>query len=226
MSSPFFMVLMRSLFHLPLQSIRAAEQLQVQIKQTWLGSWVKPASDEFAKIVPTSYTNNISLTTGSWATLQPGESLTLKAAIIPTDMSEQVINVTFKTSDGDTKIETYGKEFKAGVIYNFNKSMGWDGSGQEVDGLSEFKFRAVNNCGLYQDVVFTRQSDNSYMTTVVPEVDLSNIVPTFDYNGKVTIDGIDVYNDKTAINFRAEIGKLSMWLSTRINLYNTVVDNM
>ena len=129
MSSPFFMVLMRSLFHLPLQSIRAAEQLQVQIKQTWLGSWVKPASDEFAKIVPTSYTNNISVTTtGSWAT--------------------------------------------------------------------------------------------------VPEVDLSNFVPTFDYNGKVTIDGIDVYNDKTAINFRAEIGKLSMWLSTRINLYNTVVDNM
>lgn len=166
---------------------------------------LSPANEDFAKISPMAYSNKIEVTPRvECATLQPGESITLKAAIIPTDLSEQLITVTFKTSTGDTKIETYGKEFKPGVLYRFNKSMGWDGSSQEVDGLSEFKFRAVNNSGLYQDIVFTKQSDNSYMTTIVPEVDLSSIVPTFDYKGKVTINGVDVYNDKTAINFNDE----------------------
>ena len=163
------------------------------------------ASDEFAKIVPTSYTNNISVTTtGSWATLTPGESVNLKVAIIPTDMSEQVITVTFKTSAGDTKIETYGKEFKAGVIYGFNKSIGWDGSSQEVKDLSVFKFTALNNEGLYQDIVFKKQKDNTYSATVVPEVDLSQIIPTFDYTGKVTIGGKVIESDKTAVNFSNE----------------------
>ena len=163
------------------------------------------ASEDFAKITPTDYTNKIEVAaSGEWTTVKPGQSVNLKVAIIPTDMSSQTITVTFKASTGDISIETYGKEFKAGTIYGFNKSIGWDGSSDNVSELTVFKFAALNNEGIYQDIVFKKQKDNSYLATVVPEVDLSNVIPTFDYNGKVTADGQVIESDKTPLNFTKE----------------------
>ena len=160
----------------------------------------------FATITPTEFCSNIKIdASGSWTTLAPGESTTLRMAIIPTNIEDEIITVTFKTSNDTRVIETYGKNFQRGYAYGFNKSIGWDGSSQAVEGLTEFKFTTANNSGLFQDIVFTKQKDNSYMATIVPEVDLSSIIPTFDYNGKVTIDGENITNNKTAIDFRDEM---------------------
>ncbi len=160
----------------------------------------------FATIVPTEFCSNIKIdASGSWTTLKAGEAATLRMVIIPTNLENEIIKVTFKTSKETRVIETYGKKLERGYAYGFNKSLGWDGSSQEVEGLTEFKFTTVNNSNLYQDIVFTKQKDNSYMATVVPEVDLSAIIPTFDYSGNVTVDGEKVSSDKTSIDFRDEM---------------------
>lgn len=163
------------------------------------------SGDNFATITPSSYTNKLTVTaSGDWTTVKPGEKVSMMAAIIPVNLSEEVITVTFKTSDGDNTIETYGKEFKAGVVYGFNKSIGWDGTSDKIDGLTVFKFAAIDNEGLFKDIVFTKQKDNSYSADIVPEVDLTSIIPTFDYNGKVSMDGTNLKSGETAVNFPDE----------------------
>ncbi len=162
--------------------------------------------EKFATIVPTEHCSTMTINTnGSWATLEAGQIATLRMAIIPVNLEKETIKVTFKTSQETKVIETFGKDFQRGFAYSFNKSIGWDGASQPVEGLTEFKFTTINNSGLFQDIVFTKQKDNSYMATVVPEVDLSNIIPTYNYNGKVSINGERVYNNKTAIDFHDEM---------------------
>ncbi|MBP3419933.1 MAG: CotH kinase family protein [Marinifilaceae bacterium] len=163
------------------------------------------ASEEFAKVATTETTTTLKVSaSGEWTTIPSGATACLRLAMLPTDMSNEAIKVTYETSLGNFTIETYGKDFKRGTAYTFNKSIGWDGNSAEISGLTEFKFAAVNNEGLFQDIVFKKQNDNSFVATTVPEVDLSAIIPTFDYAGKVTMEGKEIESNKTAVNFPDE----------------------
>jgi hypothetical protein len=75
----------------------------------------------------------------------------------------------------------------------------------DVPGLSTFTFLAKNNTGLFQDITFTKQPDNSYAANIVYEVDLSKIIPTFDYIGKVEINGDVILSGTTSLNFPDEV---------------------
>ncbi len=164
---------------------------------------------DFAKILTTSRTETISITcdkgTSGWNRLESGATACIRMTIIPEDLSGEVIRVTFKTNIGDFDVVTEGKDFKAGVAYEFSKSLGWTGESSDVPNLTYFNFLASDNSGLYQDIIFEKQSDNSYAADVVYEVDLSSIIPSFDYPGSVIIEGQTVQSGKTSLNFPNEV---------------------
>jgi hypothetical protein len=74
----------------------------------------------------------------------------------------------------------------------------------DVPGLSSFSFLAKNNTGLYQDIVFLKQDDNSYQASVVHEVVLNDITPTFDYKGNTTLDGKSILSSVTRLSLPDE----------------------
>lgn len=59
----------------------------------------------------------------------------------------------------------------------------------------------AHNPGLFQDVHFTLQDDSSYSTTLAPEVDLSGVVPSFEYTGNVSMAGVLLQSEITKIAF-------------------------
>ncbi|HSQ41895.1 MAG TPA: CotH kinase family protein [Fibrobacteraceae bacterium] len=69
-------------------------------------------------------------------------------------------------------------------------------------GSATLRFLASDNSNLYQDIVFTLQSDSSYLVTLVPEVDLSKIIPAFDYTGKVVYGSTELTSGVTKIDFQ------------------------
>lgn len=71
---------------------------------------------------------------------------------------------------------------------------------EEVPGLTAFSFLAKDNEALYQDIVFEKQADNSFAADVVHEVDLSNIKPSFDYDGNVKMNGKNVLSGETSVS--------------------------
>lgn len=76
---------------------------------------------------------------------------------------------------------------------------------EDVPGLTSFSFRTKDNAALYQDVVFEKQPDNSYEASVVHEVDLGSIKPSFDYSGNVRMKGKDVFSEETPVTFDDEV---------------------
>lgn len=75
------------------------------------------------------------------------------------------------------------------------------GIGNFDRGISILK---ANNPGLFQDIVFRLQPDSSYLAEVVYEVDLSHIIPTFHYSGKVEWNGNPIVSGVSEINLPNE----------------------
>ncbi len=69
---------------------------------------------------------------------------------------------------------------------------------------TSFSFLAKDNPSIYQDIVFTKQADFSFAANVVHEVDLSNIKPTFDYNGVAKMNGKLISSGITTMTFPDE----------------------
>ena len=63
------------------------------------------------------------------------------------------------------------------------------------------QFLAAKNGNLYQDITFAENSDGSYSVEIVPEVDLSNIIPSFAYGGTVSLNGTVLTSGNTKVQF-------------------------
>ena len=74
----------------------------------------------------------------------------------------------------------------------------------DVPELTSFGFLANGNVALYQDIVFQKLPDNSFGANVVHEIDLGSIKPTFNYPGKTSMNGKDIFSGETTLNFGDE----------------------
>lgn len=94
----------------------------------------------------------------------------------------------------------------------------------DVPGLTSFTFMVKDNGTLYQDIVFKKQTDNSFEATTVYEVVLENIVATFDYKGNAKIEGKNIVSEKTALTLPDEfvIQFDNKHVIFRVNRYYTI----
>ncbi|OIP47476.1 MAG: hypothetical protein AUK31_07095 [Fibrobacteres bacterium CG2_30_45_31] len=71
-------------------------------------------------------------------------------------------------------------------------------------GSTPISFLKAMNSNLFQDIIFRLQSDSSYIADVAYEVDLSRIIPTFTYSGKVKMGDVLLKSGITSVNFLNE----------------------
>lgn len=69
----------------------------------------------------------------------------------------------------------------------------------DVPGLASFVLEASKNQQIFQDIIFTEQPDHSYLAEVVKEMDLNQVIASFDYDGKVKINGKAATDGKTTV---------------------------
>jgi hypothetical protein len=98
---------------------------------------------------------------------------------------------------------------------------------ENVPGLTSFRFRAIDNPSLFQDIVFTKQNDNSFSAAVVNEVSLSAIKASFDYDGAAEMNGIVMVSGQTKATFADEFiikfdGKQVVFRISRYNAIPTI----
>lgn len=65
---------------------------------------------------------------------------------------------------------------------------------------TSFVFQAARNSMLLQDIVFEKVSDKQFVATVSPGVELRNLIPTFQYDGEVRMNGAIVLSEVTRLD--------------------------
>jgi hypothetical protein len=101
---------------------------------------------------------------------------------------------------------------------------------ENVPGLTSFRFRTADNISLFQDIVFTKQNDNSFSAAIVNEVSLNGIKPWFDYSGNAEMNGTIIVSGQTKVTFDDEFtikfdGRQVVFRVSRYNAIPTVYIN-
>lgn len=122
-------------------------------------------SDQFMVVKPRSRAEKITVKAdGEWAIVKSGESATLRAAILPVDLSGNNVIVTVNTSQGEFRTRYKAKNFQSGNVYTlvYNGKEVYLPTSQISDFEPNFRFSTANlhNDNSYFSWKRSRESEN------------------------------------------------------------------
>lgn len=106
-------------------------------------------NENFMKVIPTEYTDELAISvSGDWAkSVERGKSVTLRVALLPSDLSNDTISITINTNQGQITQSFIGRNFERAHAYQLaynDKQIYIPGNIWVPEGEENFNFRRAD----------------------------------------------------------------------------------